>query len=98
MLTPDEGNGTPNELKADVGPDWADVKLVDTAAFDNAKAAVRAKFGIEAVVDRDVMRVSAPVADGGSIADLLYVLKDAGIAVSDSNYWVEPIFTPLPAG
>jgi hypothetical protein len=29
------------------------------------------------------MRVSAPVSDGGTMADLLYVFKDAGIAVSD---------------
>nr|AGS49517.1 ABC transport system ATP-binding protein [uncultured bacterium esnapd7] len=76
-------NGTPNELKAEVGPDWVDVTVIDTAAIDQAKEALRAKLGVEPVVDLDAMRVSAPVSDGGTMADLLYVFKDAGIAVSD---------------
>jgi ABC-2 type transport system ATP-binding protein len=76
-------NGTPDQLKADVGPDWVDVTLIDNAAFDTAKKVLRDKLGVEPVVDLETMRLHAPVSDGGTIADLLYPLKDAGIAVGD---------------
>lgn len=76
-------NGTPDELKSDVGPDWVDVTLIDNAAFDKATELLRAKLGAEPVVDHQAMRIHAPVSDGGAIADLLYLLKNADIAVSD---------------
>ncbi|WP_285498257.1 ATP-binding cassette domain-containing protein [Actinomadura sp. NBRC 104425] len=76
-------NGTPDELKAEVGPDWVDVTLVDSADFDTATEVLRGKLGVEPVVDLEAMRVRAPVSDGDTIADMLYPLKDAGVAVSD---------------
>jgi ABC-2 type transport system ATP-binding protein len=76
-------NGTPDQLKAEAGPDWVDVTLADSAAVDTAKEMLRDRLGVEPVVDLDTMRVHAPVSDGGMAAELLYLLKGAGIVVGD---------------
>jgi len=76
-------HGTPDQLKADVGPDWVDVTLVDSAAVDQAKEMLRDRLGVEPVVDLDTMRIHAPVPEGGVLTDLLYLFKDAGIVVGD---------------
>ncbi|MFJ3232904.1 ATP-binding cassette domain-containing protein [Streptomyces sp. NPDC086787] len=76
-------HGTPDELKADVGPDWVDVALVDNAAVDVAKGILRDKLGVEPVVDLETMRLNAPVSDGRTLADLVYLLRDAGIVVGN---------------
>ncbi|MFZ3561267.1 ATP-binding cassette domain-containing protein [Streptomyces sp. BH055] len=75
-------HGTPDQLKAEVGQDWVDVTLVDTAAVDRASDLLRERLGVEPVADPDALRVHAPATEGG-IADLVYLLKNAGIEVGD---------------
>lgn len=76
-------SGTPDQLKKDVGPDWVDVTLVDNAAIDTAKDMLHTRLGVEPVVDLETMRVHAPISDGSTLGDLLYLLKDAGIVVGN---------------
>ncbi|MFJ6666553.1 ATP-binding cassette domain-containing protein [Streptomyces sp. NPDC091383] len=75
-------HGTPDQLKAEAGRDWVDVTLLDTAAVDRASELLRERLGVEPVADPDALRVHAPVTEGG-IADLVYLLKEAGIEVGD---------------
>jgi ABC-2 type transport system ATP-binding protein len=76
-------NGTPDRLKSDVGSDWVVVTLADGAAVEKGRQLLRDRLGVEPVVDVEAMRVQAPVSDGGVLTDVMYLLKDAGIAVSD---------------
>ncbi|HEX8865412.1 MAG TPA: ATP-binding cassette domain-containing protein [Lentzea sp.] len=75
-------SGTPDELKAQVGPDWVDVTLVDTESVAKAEELLRRKLGVEPVADTENLGVHAPVAEGG-LADVVYLLKDAGIEVGN---------------
>jgi ABC-2 type transport system ATP-binding protein len=76
-------NGTPGQLKSDVGSDWVVVTLLDGATVEKAGQLLRDRLGVEPVVDIDAMLVQAPVSDGGTLTDVIYLLKDAGIAVAN---------------
>ncbi|MCP3820208.1 ATP-binding cassette domain-containing protein [Streptomyces sp. A3M-1-3] len=76
-------SGTPDELKAQVGHDWADVALIDGAAVEKTREILRRKLGTEPVVDLETMRVHAPLSDGGTLADLLHLLRGSGVAIRD---------------
>jgi len=76
-------SGTPDELKAQVGQDWADITLIDSAAIEKTTKLLRERLGTEPVADLETMRVHAPLSDGNMLADLLHLLRDSGIAVGD---------------
>jgi ABC-2 type transport system ATP-binding protein len=73
--------GTPEELKRQVGGDRLEIRLVD-GSF--ARAAVGALAGLSdsAPTALDGV-VSMPVSKGGTVVDAVRVLDDAGIRISD---------------
>ncbi|MFI1167918.1 ATP-binding cassette domain-containing protein [Streptomyces sp. NPDC020801] len=74
-------SGTPDELKAQVGQDWVGITVLDGAAVEETTKLLRERLGIEPVADLETMRVHAPLADGGTLADLLHLLKGSGVAI-----------------
>jgi ABC-2 type transport system ATP-binding protein len=76
-------SGTPDELKAQVGHDWADVTLLDSAAIEKTTKLLRERLGTEPVAEPETMRVHAPLSGSVTLTDLLHLLKDSGIAIGD---------------
>ena len=74
--------GTPDDLKADVGGDRLEVHLVDPAQAHAAAAALAGIAAGEPTFDDGLVRV--PVRGrGGAIAEAVRLLDDAGTAVDD---------------
>ncbi|MEY9854616.1 ABC-2 type transport system ATP-binding protein [Catenulispora sp. GAS73] len=76
-------HGTPDQLKAEVGSDWVDVALADGEALDRARALLVDRLGVDPVVDRETLRMQAPVSDGTELTGVMSLLKDGGIVVGD---------------
>jgi daunorubicin resistance ABC transporter ATP-binding subunit len=76
-------SGTPDELKSQVGEDWAVVTLIDAADLDVTTELLRNRLGADPTVDPVALRVQAPLSYGGSLADLLHMLKESGIEIGD---------------
>jgi len=76
--------GTPAELKSDLGGDRLDVVLHDAADLTRAADLLAAVAGAPAETDADARKVSAPVRDRVSaLADTARALRDADLAVED---------------
>jgi ABC-2 type transport system ATP-binding protein len=76
--------GTPAELKSDLGGDRLDVVLHDAADLARAAEVIAAIAGAPAETDPDARRVSAPVRDRVSaLAETARALRDADLAVED---------------
>ncbi|WP_435614801.1 ATP-binding cassette domain-containing protein [Streptomyces coelicoflavus] len=76
-------SGTPDELKAQVGPDRVGITLLDTGAMERTVRILRERLGTDPVADSEKMQVHAPLPDGGTLPDLLHLLKESGIAIGD---------------
>lgn len=76
-------SGTPVELKAQVGQNWAVVTLLSAADLEGATALLRDKLGTEPAADAQTLRLQAPLADGVSLADLFNMIRESGIRVGD---------------
>ncbi|MBL1097903.1 ATP-binding cassette domain-containing protein [Streptomyces coffeae] len=76
-------SGTPDQLKSQVGNDWAVVTLIDTADFDTTTELLRDQLGAGLTADPETLRVQAPLSDGGSLADLLHTLRESGVQIGD---------------
>jgi ABC-2 type transport system ATP-binding protein len=76
-------SGTPDELKAEVGQAWVDVKLIDVAAVEKTAQILRERLGTEPVGDPETLQVHAPLTEGMTLTGLLNPLRDAGIAIAD---------------
>ncbi len=75
---------TPERLKTDVGGDHLDVTVTDEADLGAAASIVGRAVGAEPEVDRDIRRVSAPVASRVvALARVMEALAEAGIDVAD---------------
>ncbi|MCZ0986401.1 ATP-binding cassette domain-containing protein [Streptomyces diastatochromogenes] len=75
--------GTPDELKAQVGQDWVGITLIDGAALEETTRLLRERLGTEPVADPETLVVHAPLADGGTLPDLLHLLKGSGVAIAN---------------
>ncbi|MFE1311035.1 ATP-binding cassette domain-containing protein [Streptomyces sp. NPDC058755] len=75
--------GTPDELKAQVGQDWVGITLIDGAALDETTRLLRERLGIEPTADPETLVVHAPLADSGTLPDLLHLLRDSGVAIGN---------------
>ena len=76
--------GTPDQLKAQVGGDRLDVVLRDPADLSTAAGAIGYVTGAEPELDAELRRVSVPVSDRvAALADVMRGLDDLGIAVAD---------------
>jgi daunorubicin resistance ABC transporter ATP-binding subunit len=76
-------SGTPDELKAQVGPDRVAITLLDTGAMGRTVRILRERLGTDPVADSETMQVHAPLPDGGTLPDLLHLLRESGIGVGD---------------
>ena len=76
--------GTPDQLKSTLGGDRIDVVAHHADQLPAAAAVVARIAGVEAEVDPDTRRVSAPVQDRvRALTDLVRELGDAGIGAED---------------
>jgi len=76
--------GTPDQLKSTLGGDRIDVVVHHAEQLPAAAAVVARIAGVEAEVDPDTRRVSAPVQDRvRALTDLVRELGDAGIGAED---------------
>jgi daunorubicin resistance ABC transporter ATP-binding subunit len=76
--------GTPAELKAQVGDDWVEVTLVDADDLAATTALLRDKLGTETLQDKEKVGVHARIPDGaGGVPDLMYHLREANVRVLD---------------
>ncbi|MCI4061469.1 ATP-binding cassette domain-containing protein [Micromonospora sp. R77] len=75
--------GTPDELKSQVGEDWAVVTLIYATDLDATTELLRRTLGADPAVDPVALRVQAPLPHGGSLAELLHLLKSSGIGIGD---------------
>jgi ABC-2 type transport system ATP-binding protein len=76
--------GTPDQLKSTLGGDRIDVVVHHADQLPAAAAVVARIAGVEAEVDPDTRRVSAPVQDRvRALTDLVRELGDAGIGAED---------------
>lgn len=77
-------NGTPSQLKSQIGGDRIDIVLRDTDELTAAAALVGRLSDDEVEIDRDTRRVSAAVRDRvGTMTEVLRALDDAGITAED---------------
>ncbi|MBB5932057.1 ATP-binding cassette domain-containing protein [Streptomyces echinatus] len=76
-------SGTPDELKAQVGQDRVGITLLDPGVMERTVRILRERLGTDPVADPDKMQVHAPLPDGGTLPDLLHLLRESGIAVGD---------------
>lgn len=82
-------DGTSDELKASVGRNSLHLKLIDTDRLSDTQLIVgefltRATGDrVDAAIDPETRRVSAPMADAGLTPELLIQLRDSGIRVDE---------------
>ena len=77
-------DGTPQQLKAELGAGHVDVVVRETAELPAAAALVARVGDAEPSIDRDARRISAPVRDPvAALTALLGALEAAGIAAED---------------
>jgi ABC-2 type transport system ATP-binding protein len=77
-------DGTPEELKAQVGGDQLDVVLHDEADLAGAAEIVGRIAAAQPEIDRELQRVSAPVEERVlALTEVVRSLADAGIGVAD---------------
>ncbi len=76
--------GTPDQLKAQIGGDRIDVILRDADELSNAAAMIGRVGDATAVVDRDTRQISMPVRDRvATLTGVVRALGEAGIAAED---------------
>ena len=76
--------GTPSQLKSEIGGDRIDVLLRDTAALPAATALLARVTGGEPEVDAPLRRISAPVRDRvAALTEVVRALDDAGLVAED---------------
>jgi ABC-2 type transport system ATP-binding protein len=78
-------HGTPDELKARIGNDRVDVKVSASSELVAAAGALSRFAASDATFDEDLLVVTAPIAEGTRIIDVVRALDDAGIDAVDLN-------------
>jgi len=77
--------GTPDELKARIGNDRVDVKVSARSELVAAAGALARFAANDPTFDEDLLIVTAPIAEGTRIIDVVRALDDAGIDAVDLN-------------
>jgi ABC-2 type transport system ATP-binding protein len=77
--------GTPDELKARIGNDRVDVKVSAHSELVAAAGALSRFAANDPTFDEDLLVVTAPIAEGTRIIDVVRALDDAGIDAVDLN-------------
>ncbi len=75
--------GSPGELKARIGGERLEVTVGGPGEIEAAAAALGRFATDQVAVDHDAARVTAPVASGVALADVVRALDAAGVATTD---------------
>lgn len=77
--------GTVDELKMSVGTASLHLRLADSAETDDARRKVEEVLRVRASVSAEAGRITAPMSDADKVADLLIVLREAGIRLAEMS-------------
>jgi ABC-2 type transport system ATP-binding protein len=77
--------GTADELKASVGESSLQLRLTDPADLEDARRAIGAVLGVEAIVSPEGSRLTAPMRDADAVTDLFVTFREAGIHLSEMS-------------
>ncbi|MFE6995084.1 ATP-binding cassette domain-containing protein [Microbacterium sp. NPDC057659] len=77
--------GTPDDLKASVGASSLQLRLSEPADAEDALRAIERVLGVQGVLSPEAARITAPMTDADRVADLLIVLREAGIGLSEMS-------------
>ncbi|MEU8501942.1 ATP-binding cassette domain-containing protein [Streptomyces lavendulae] len=75
--------GTADELKAQVGQDRVAIMLLDGEGMEHTVRILRERLGADPVADPQKMAVHAALPDGGTLPDVLHLLRESRIAIGD---------------
>ncbi|NEN07144.1 ATP-binding cassette domain-containing protein [Diaminobutyricibacter tongyongensis] len=75
--------GTADELKASVGESSLQLRLADRADMEDARRAITSVLGVESVVSPEGTRVTAPMRNPDTVAELLVTFREAGIHLTE---------------
>jgi ABC-2 type transport system ATP-binding protein len=78
-------SGTPSQLKRRVGGDRLEITLPHSEALADARGVLATYATSELSIDSDARTVTAPVATGVRVVDVVRALDDAGIDITDVN-------------
>ncbi|MGJ4844254.1 ATP-binding cassette domain-containing protein [Leifsonia sp. Le1] len=77
--------GTADELKASVGQSSLQLRLADTADMEDARRAIAAVLGVDAVISPEGSRITAPMRDPDAVTDLFVTFREAGIHLTEMS-------------
>jgi ABC-2 type transport system ATP-binding protein len=77
--------GTADELKASVGESSLQLRLADSSDIEDARWAIAAVLGVEAVVSPEGSRLTAPMRDADAVTDLFVTFREAGIHLQEMS-------------
>ncbi|MFF1635076.1 ATP-binding cassette domain-containing protein [Leifsonia sp. NPDC058248] len=77
--------GTADELKASVGESSLQLRLSDPSDMDDARRAVSAVLGVDAVVSPEGSRITAPMRNPDAVTDLFVTFREAGIHLTEMS-------------
>lgn len=77
--------GTPGELKTSVGASSLQLRLTEPGDADDTLRAIERVLGVQGVPSPEGSRITAPMTDADRVADLLIMLREAGIGLSEMS-------------
>jgi ABC-2 type transport system ATP-binding protein len=77
--------GRPEQLKSKIGTERIDVKVAKPAELEEAARALAGLANGSPSIDRELLVVTVPMADGVRLMDALRALDDAGVDAIDLN-------------
>ncbi|OJU42054.1 MAG: daunorubicin/doxorubicin resistance ABC transporter ATP-binding protein DrrA [Microbacterium sp. 69-10] len=77
--------GSPDDLKASVGASSLQLRLTTPADAEDALRAIERVLGVQGVLSPEAARITAPMTDADRVADLLIVLREAGIGLNEMS-------------
>ncbi|GGF28380.1 ATP-binding cassette domain-containing protein [Subtercola lobariae] len=75
--------GTTDELKSSIGSSSLQVRLTDPKEVESAREVIERVLGATAVVSPEGSRITAPMEHVSAVTDLLVVLRERGIELSE---------------
>ncbi|MGA0566725.1 ATP-binding cassette domain-containing protein [Rathayibacter sp. KR2-224] len=77
--------GTADELKASVGTASLQLRIEDPADTDDTLRAIEQVLGVPGSLTPEAARITAPMADPDRVTDLLVMLREAGIHLTEMS-------------
>ncbi|KRC49569.1 ABC transporter [Leifsonia sp. Root227] len=77
--------GTADELKASVGESSLQLRLADPSDMEDARRAIGAVLGVDAVVSPEGSRITAPMRNPDAVTDLFVTFREAGIHLTEMS-------------